>query len=1153
LVTLNRQVFAKDPTGFTIPNDGVARVGIPANAQEWQTLRWELESFVCEGEYRTGLDRILSTYLSRLNQPKQPAVWVSGFYGSGKSHLVRVLDALWRDLVFPDGASARGLVQLPTEISEHVVELSAAARREGGLWSAAGTLSTGIGASVRLAILRFVFRSAGLPEDYVKGRFVLWLRKEGYLAAVEDALGKSGRSLTGELTNMHMSESLASALLAAAPGLATSTADVLKLLRVEYPTNVTEIGGDDFVASLLAVLAEQSSTPGRLPLVLIVLDELQQFLAEDPKRTLEVQDIVERCSSELEGRLLFLATGQMQLGATPALQKLRDRFTVQVALSDSDVDRVVRAVVLRKDPTRSQEVARVLEHASGEVNRQLGGTKIGARGADTQDLVPDYPLLPARRRFWEAILRSVDSAGKAGQLRAQLRIVLEATQGVANSPLGTVIPADAMYDPILADLQQSGVLPRDTATLIAGLEPSSGGDQLKARIAKLAFLIARLEEAGPLATGVRATPDMLADLLIDDLVGGGVDTRRRVPEAIKDMVSDGVLLEVDGQYLLQTPVAAEWLQAFQHEATRLRNDDQWLADRRSRAIRTAIGDQIGKTTLSHGKSKIPRKLTLSFGDSVPGSSAGDVPVWIRDGWSTTLNTVQDDARAAGTDSPVLFVFVPRLDADGIRDALSAEGAADNVVHGQPTPQTEEGMQAQSGIASKGKAAVGRLALSMGNLMTQARVFQGGGNEVTGDSLQAAVDTAAKAALTRLFPRFADGDDPGWGKVKDRAQQGSANPLGALNWGSEPDKHPACAEILRFLAAGQRTGKDIRIHFQGSEYGWPQDTADGALYALVASGLLRARLNGSPVTAKAIPQNSIGTVVFQTETVVVSSTVRIEVKGLATKIGSPVAGIPDADIPARIVQRLLELASDAGGQAPLPPAPSPEIVRDLQGLTGNELTLRLFEIKDELLSSAATWKDQAGRKVARFATWTDLNELLRFADDGETKAQATRKADAILKDRSLLADPDPVSPLVTELTSVLRERFTASRNAYEIALKAALAALDTDSLWQQLKESQRNAIIGDCGLDGRATPGLETSGKLLEALRMTPPSQWESQSDALQARLLKARDKAARLMEPTAVRVTPPPATIRTEAELEAYLSDLRAKIQAQLAKGPVVL
>ena len=46
---------------------------------------------------------------------------------------------------------------------------------------------------------------------------------------------------------------------------------------------------------------------------------------------------------------------------------------------------------------------------------------------------------------------------------------------------------------------------------------------------------------------------------------------------------------------------------------------------------------------------------------------------------------------------------------------------------------------------------------------------------------------------------------------------------------------------------------------GGEFGWPQDSVDGALYALVATGSLRARLNGTPVNATAIPQNSIGTV------------------------------------------------------------------------------------------------------------------------------------------------------------------------------------------------------------------------------------------------------------------------------------------------------
>ena len=105
---------------------------------------------MCDGEYRVGLERILGTYLGRLGESKQPAAWVSGFYGSGKSHLARVLDALWRDVTFPDGVSARGLVQLPEDISDHLTDLSNAGRREGGLWSAAGTLSTGVGSSVRL-------------------------------------------------------------------------------------------------------------------------------------------------------------------------------------------------------------------------------------------------------------------------------------------------------------------------------------------------------------------------------------------------------------------------------------------------------------------------------------------------------------------------------------------------------------------------------------------------------------------------------------------------------------------------------------------------------------------------------------------------------------------------------------------------------------------------------------------------------------------------------------------------------------------------------------------------------------------------------------------------------------------------------------------
>lgn len=119
---LNRELFHRDPLDFTLPNDGVAKVGEPVSPADWDVLRFEFQSFVCEGEYARGLSRILHSFLSNLSRPTQPAVWVSGFYGSGKSHLVRVLQFLWRDQALPDGSTAWGLVSLGEEVVEQFKE-----------------------------------------------------------------------------------------------------------------------------------------------------------------------------------------------------------------------------------------------------------------------------------------------------------------------------------------------------------------------------------------------------------------------------------------------------------------------------------------------------------------------------------------------------------------------------------------------------------------------------------------------------------------------------------------------------------------------------------------------------------------------------------------------------------------------------------------------------------------------------------------------------------------------------------------------------------------------------------------------------------------------------------------------------------------------
>jgi len=182
----NSEVYLKDPSANALLNNGVANANDAQTDDELRVLRYELETFVCDGEYAEGLRRVVESFLAHLDDPQQPGIWVSGFYGSGKSHFVKMLRALWIDFKFAsDGATARSLTRLPAAVADPLRDLSNQAKRHGTyLHAASGTLGAGAqvgGAleSVRMALLAIVFRSVGLSSDYPVARFEIWLRDEG--------------------------------------------------------------------------------------------------------------------------------------------------------------------------------------------------------------------------------------------------------------------------------------------------------------------------------------------------------------------------------------------------------------------------------------------------------------------------------------------------------------------------------------------------------------------------------------------------------------------------------------------------------------------------------------------------------------------------------------------------------------------------------------------------------------------------------------------------------------------------------------------------------------------------------------------------------------------------------------------------------------
>src|SRR5690606_13519238 len=119
----------------------------------------------------------------------------------------------------------RALVDLPADIEELLHALDEAGAQRGGLWSAAGKLSSGTG-SIRLAILDILFNSAGLPYEYPIAKFLIWLRQRGTYAALRERMVARGESFEQELKNLYVSTAITTELLEVEPGLAESAREV---------------------------------------------------------------------------------------------------------------------------------------------------------------------------------------------------------------------------------------------------------------------------------------------------------------------------------------------------------------------------------------------------------------------------------------------------------------------------------------------------------------------------------------------------------------------------------------------------------------------------------------------------------------------------------------------------------------------------------------------------------------------------------------------------------------------------------------------------------------------------------------------------------------------------------------------------------------
>jgi hypothetical protein len=154
---------------------------------------------------------------------------------------------------------------------------------------------------------------------------------------------------------------------------------------------------------------------------------------------------------------------------------------------------------------------------------------------------------------------------------------------------------------------------------------------------------------------------------------------------------------------------------------------------------------------------------------------------------------------------------------------------------------------------------------------------------------------------------------------------------------------------------------------------------------------------------------------------------------------------------------------------------------------------------------------------------------------------------------LIEDPDPLGPLMEAICDALRKALVTGHSRYETAFEQAQEVLRRDPQWAKLEAENRQMILEQVGLRKAPPPKVGTEDELLESVRAVSISEWDDRAAAIQSRLMRGREFAAKELAPKASRYSPPSATLETRDAVEDYVSTVRDDLLTRVQEGPVII
>lgn len=558
---------------YSKPINRALNPAVSATKFDPETERIEIQEYVFTDEIINGLFRILDAIKN--NKPyDHVGIWIDGYYGSGKSHFLKYLDycitpstrenAISRLL---DAVKAIDPLDEKHNLSFDKDELLSIAN-----WLKRATIDTCIfnletsydnSTDKKKAFLHVFWNEFNGKRGFNKFNITLAqnlekpLAEKGVFEAFKERIAEEG----GDWNDPGMAADLIDNELDWVLDIAKELAPTLSVdsIRERIIKRDTNMSIDRFSMELASYLKDK----GEDYRLILLADEVSQFINKERDRYLNLQEIITKLSEACDNKVWVACTAQQDLSEImddchiaeekDKEGKIKGRFEVKVSLKGTQPEVITQKRILDKKEEVKPELAALYNKYKAGFDLQFKLPTSYSSYESQDDFIDYYPFVPYQFKLIMQVFNSFLNLGYVakevkGNERSIIKVIHSTAKNNAEAELGKFISFDELYNNMFEEgLQARGQKAVDNALRMARTYQTDRPERtrLAVRVANVLFMICNISQTDQLV--FPATLDNVTSLLINDMETPRLTIKNEVEKVIEFLCDNNIIRREQGK------------------------------------------------------------------------------------------------------------------------------------------------------------------------------------------------------------------------------------------------------------------------------------------------------------------------------------------------------------------------------------------------------------------------------------------------------------------------------------------------------------------------------------------------------------------------------------------------------------------------------